>query len=119
MAARRLSAWGKWQQTRNTLSTSLGLNIDARNESVSGSADERQLNRNIDQILADMQVHALNGLRMVDLEIANAGLVDAISKASEAAKKEADRLKEATSSVDKLTALVGQVTALVGLFSGL
>lgn len=119
MPERYLSSWGKWQQTRNTLSISLGLNIAARNRSQPESAEEAQLNRNIERTLDDMQEHAMNGLRMVDLAIADQGLIATISTQSEAAKKEADRLKNTTASVTRLTGLVGQLTLLTGLFGGL
>ncbi|MDA8747398.1 hypothetical protein N9M66_04230 [Litoreibacter sp.] len=119
MSAKRLSSWGKWQQTRNTLSTSLALNVAARNGSAPGSAEEGQLNRNINKTLEDMQEHALNGLRMVDLAITDQNLVSTIKIASEAAKREADRLKNATASVNKLTGFVTQLTQLVGLFTRL
>jgi len=113
MAERNLSTWGKWQQTRNTLSTSLALNVKTRNESAPGSAEKVPLNENIQKTLDDMQTHALNGLRQVDLTIADQNLVDKITKSSEEAKKEADRIKEATASVAKLTKLVENLTKLV------
>lgn len=119
MAKKPLGNWGTWQQTRNTLVTSLGMNMDALNDSALGSAERTQLGKNIERTLADMQEHALNGLRMLDQEAADANLAALITAQSKEAKREADRIKNATKDVQKLTKLVGKLTELVGLFGGL
>jgi hypothetical protein len=113
MSQSEMSAWGKWQQTRNTLATSLALNIAARNQTPGNG----QLQENVEQLLKDLKVHALNGLSTVDLTIADQNLVRDITTASAAAKKEADRLKKITANINDFTKLVGDLTNLVGKFT--
>ena len=119
MAVHRIGNWGSWQQTRNSLVLSLSLNIELRNASAPGSGEAAALSQLIEATLRDMQTHAVNGLRMIDLEIANADLVARIRTESKAAKAEADRIKNSTRSVQKLTKLTQQLSALVGLFTTL
>jgi hypothetical protein len=119
MSTTQLSSWGKWQQTRNTLSQTLALNSAKRLASAPGSPEEASLDKNIQQNLSDMQAHALNGLRDVDMSIAEKDLVARISQQSEEAKKEADRIKDASATVEKLTDLTGKLAKLVKLFPGL
>jgi hypothetical protein len=119
MSNTQLSSWGKWQQTRNTLSQTLALNSAKRLETPPGSAEEASLDKNIQQNLTDMQAHALNGLRYVDMAIAEKQLVARISLESEEAKKEADRIKDASATVERLTDLTGKLTKVVKLFPGL
>ena len=116
MSANSLSSWGKWQQTRNALATSLALNIAARNAASVGSPEETQLQANVAQSIKDLKAHALNGLKAVDLAIADQNLVSNISLVSEAAKKEADRIKKVVAKVNELTSLVGKLTNLVSNF---
>ncbi|KAJ54540.1 hypothetical protein ACMU_17695 [Actibacterium mucosum KCTC 23349] len=51
-----------WQQTRDILFTALGLNLAALNAAPPGSSAALSFSRNIDQILADIQTHALTGM---------------------------------------------------------
>ena len=119
MSKARLSNWGSWQQTRNAIAVNLGYNIESRNLAAPGSAAEKALSDNIQALLDSMQVHALSGLRQVDLEIANSDLLDEIATASRQIKKETDRIKDATQRLDDLTDLVKKLSKLVGLFPGL
>lgn len=119
MTSQRLGNWGSWQQTRNSLVLSLSLNVELRNASTPGSADAAALTRLIETTHKDMQTHALDGLRMVDIEVANSGLVAQIKSDSNAAKAEADRIKNGTRSVQKLTKLTQRLSELVGLFTTL
>jgi hypothetical protein len=119
MSNTQLSSWGKWQQTRNTLSQTLALNSAKRLETAPGSSEEAELDKNIQQNLTDMQAHALNGLRSVNMAIAEKKLVEKIALESEEAKKEADRIKTASATVKDLTDLTGKLTKVVKLFPGL
>ena len=112
------STWGKWQQTRNSLASSLATNINSRNATTPGSTSWNHYDRNITQTHNDMETHAMNGLRMVDLA-AKPALVGQIKAGSEAAAKEAARLKEATDKLNEVTKLVTDLTALVAKFSAL
>lgn len=119
MSKARLSNWGSWQQTRNAIAVNLGYNIESRNRETPGSAAEKVYSDNIQDLLDSMQAHALGGLRQVDLDIANSGLLKEITAASRDIKKETDRIKEATERLDDLTSLVKKLAKLVGKFSGL
>ncbi|ABG32962.1 hypothetical protein CEP88_06940 [Roseobacter denitrificans] len=119
MSKARLSNWGSWQQTRNAIAVNLGYNIESRNNAAPGSDAEKLYSDNIDALLDSMKVHALSGLRQVDLEIANSTLLKEIEAASREIKKETDRIKDATERLDDLTRLVKKLAKLVGLFSGL
>ena len=118
MASQKLGNWGSWQQTRNSLVLSLSLNIEFRNASAPGSP-EVALTGLIEATLRDMQTHAMNGLRIVDLGIVEAGIVARIKTESGAAKAEADRIRNGTRSVEKLSKLTQRLSALVGLFTTL
>ena len=118
MASQRLGNWGSWQQTRNSLVLSLSLNIEFRNASAPGSA-EAALTGLIEATLRDMQTHAMNGLRIVDPGIAEAGIVARIKTESGAVKAEADRIRNGTRSAEKLSKLTQRLSALVGLFTTL
>ncbi len=119
MSKARLSNWGSWQQTRNAIAVNLGYNIESRNRQIPGSAAEKEFSDNINDLLKSMQVHALSGLRQIDLEIANSTLLEDIAAASRDIKKETDRIKDATDRLDDLTRLVKKLSKLVGLFAGL
>lgn len=119
MSKARLSNWGSWQQTRNSIAVNLGYNIASRNQEKPGSSTEAAYSDNINALLDSMQTHALNGLRQVDLEIANSTFLKEIEAVSREVKKETDRIKDAADRLDDLTDLVKKTTKLVGMFSGL
>ena len=107
---------GSWQQTRNVLIETLGMNSDAQATAVfsnNTNSDFQKLQRNIDTTLEKLSEHALNGLRLVDETIATSDTLNNLKRASQAAKDEADKIKKATKSIEKLTALVNLVSSVV------
>ena len=119
MTTQPVSAWGTWQQTRNTLVQTLSLNIELRNAKTPGTPDEQALSQNIDQNIKDMQAHALNGLRQIDQAVLESNPAAQLARASKAAKTEADRIRKATKRVGDLTALTGKLTGVVTGIRGL
>ena len=120
--SKSMSAFGPWVQTRNVISTVLGLSWDFANASAYSedpNSDFVRINEVIDQLLDLLKQHALIGLRQIDETIADAGLIEELRRLSSEAKLETDRIKNATRDINKFAKVVGKVTEIVAKIPGL
>ena len=119
MPIERMSNWGTWQQTRNTLTLAIAMNTKARNLAALETVEEKAHHNNLLASFDAFRLHALNGLHMVNLDAANPELIASIKTASKNAKAEADRIRNDTATIENLSGLVNGLTSLVNLFNSL
>lgn len=113
MASTRMSGWGTWEQTKNVLVQTLGMNMEGQNAATPGSTEAIAYAANVDTNIADLRTHAITGLRMLDEEIATGATAQGLRVASADAKREANRIRQATRKVEDLIDLTGTLTQIV------
>ncbi|NJM50898.1 MAG: hypothetical protein HC843_08460 [Sphingomonadales bacterium] len=122
MMAVEVKTLGGWLQTRNVLVENLGMNMEFQGNadfSDDPQSDFQKTQAIIDKIFADLQSHAVNGLKLVDENVKDSDLVAQIMEASAEAKKEADRIKNAVKTIEALAGAFDKVSKVVTKIAGL
>jgi seryl-tRNA synthetase len=105
-----------WKQTRNALAQNLASTLEFLSTepfSADPNSDFRKARAQRDRISDEIERLAVDGIKMIDDQIAASDLVKRLNALAKEADEEADRLKEAIKTVDKITKAVDVAAGVV------